>query len=134
MTTDDLIERAASVLKPHTTEDGRLLGDVGAALVGDSGQVYTGVCVDLPALNICAERSAMAAMVTAGEYRIRTVVAVWRDPETNGLHVLPPCGVCREAMRQLDEANLDTQVILGRNETKVLKDLLPHHEWPEPLE
>ncbi len=52
-------------------------------------------------------------MVTAGEYRIAKIVAVWRDNE-GALYALPPCGRCREFMRQVDPANLDADVILDR--------------------
>ena len=65
-----LIESAAALLKPHTTSAGRLFGDVGAVLVSGSGKVFEGVCVDTPSWGLCAERSAIAAMITAGEYRI----------------------------------------------------------------
>lgn len=71
-------------------------------------------------------------MVTAGEYQIAKIVAVWRD-EQGRLFVLPPCGRCREFMRQIDEANLDAEVILGDDRRQLLRDLLPEHDWPEPL-
>jgi cytidine deaminase len=47
---------------------------------------------------------------------------------------LPPCGRCRELIRQLDSENLDTDVILGDGRRKRLRGLLPEHEWPEPLD
>jgi cytidine deaminase len=129
-----LIERAAAVLKPYKTADGRLFGDVGAALVSESGRIFEGVCVDTASWGLCAERSAIAAMVTAGEYRIERVVAVWRDAASNRLHVLPPCGHCRQFMRELDDANLATTVILGTDRTRTLAELLPEHEWPAPID
>jgi cytidine deaminase len=48
-------------------------------------------------------------MVTGREYRIAKVVAVWRNDE-GVLHVLPPCGRCREFMRQIDPANLKATI------------------------
>ena len=66
-------------------------------------------------------------MVTAGEYQIAKIVAVWRD-EQGRLVVLPPCGRCRELMRQVDDANLDTEVILGDDRRQRLRDLLPEHD------
>lgn len=129
-----LIEQAASLLNPHRTPDGRLFADVGAVVVSAAGKVFEGVCIDVASWGICAERSAIAAMVTAGEYRIQQVVAVWRDPETAKLHVLPPCGHCREFMRQVDSGNLATEVILGLETVKTLAELLPEHEWPAPVE
>jgi hypothetical protein len=74
----------------------------------------------------------LAAMVTAGEYRIAKIVAVWRD-ERGVPYVLPPCGRCREFIRQIDPGNLDTEVLLGRDRSTGLRELLPFHEWPEPL-
>jgi cytidine deaminase len=129
----ELIERAAGLLRPHTTAAGRLAGDVGAVLVAASGKVFEGVCVDTPSWGLCAERSAIAAMITAGEYRIDQIVAVWRDPATNKLHVLPPCGHCREFMRQIDDRNLAATVILGLERASTLAELLPAHEWPSPI-
>ncbi|MGH2617516.1 MAG: cytidine deaminase family protein [Thermomicrobiales bacterium] len=132
MTNDELIQCAASVLKPHTS-DGRLMGDVGATILTDTGNVYSGVCIDTGSgTGFCAEHAAIAAMVTAGEYRIARIVAVWRDKGNGALTVLPPCGRCREFIRQIDEGNLETVVVLGKDTTLKLKDLLPYHAWPAP--
>jgi cytidine deaminase len=70
-------------------------------------------------------------MVTAGEYQIAKIVAVWRDAEGT-LYVLPPCGRCREFIRQVDPANIDTQVVTSRVATLSLRELLPSSEWPAP--
>jgi cytidine deaminase len=135
MTNEELIECAARVLKPHTTADGRLFADVGATLLTDKGNAYSGVCIDTGSgTGFCAEHSAIAAMVTSGEYIITKIVAVWRDKGNGKLYVLPPCGRCREFIRQIDEANLETEVVLAKDKTLKLKELLPYHEWPEPLE
>lgn len=133
MSNDELIAIASGVLNPHAVGD-RLFGDVAASLVTADGNVHSGVCIDTPCgTGFCAEHSAVAAMVTAGEYRIATIVAVWRD-ERSRLHVLPPCGRCREFLRQIDPANLDTTVVLGRQHAVSLRDLLPAHAWPAPLD
>ena len=127
-----LIELASGVLNPRRLGD-RLFGDVGCSLATVSGHYYSGVCIDTGSgTGFCAEHAAIAAMVTAGEYRIDEIVAVWRD-DVGRLHVLPPCGRCREFMRQVDPENLRTKVILGREETAELAELLPRHDWPEPL-
>ena len=47
--------------------------------------------------------------------------------------MLPPCGRCREFMRQVDPQNLGTRVVLSRDEAVELRELLPRHAWPEPL-
>jgi cytidine deaminase len=135
MTNEEFIRRAASVLNPHITADGRLFGDVAATLITENGNTYDGVCIDTGSgTGFCAEHAAIAAMVTAGEYRIAKIVAVWRDERDGKLAVLPPCGRCREFIRQIDEANLETNVVLGKSTTLKLKELLPYHAWPEPLE
>jgi cytidine deaminase len=72
-------------------------------------------------------------MITSGEYRIRKVVAVWQNDQTGELHVIPPCGVCREFMRQIDGGNLDAEIVLGLAASRPLRELIPEHAWPEPL-
>jgi cytidine deaminase len=127
----ELIDAAQAVLRPHRV-CGRLFGDVAAALVTDTGQRFVGVCLDTSSgTGFCAEHSAIAAMVTAGQYRIAAIVAVWRDEEGT-LYVLPPCGRCREFMRQVDPSNLDTAVLLEGGATSLLRELLPAHDWPQP--
>ena len=122
-----LIEKARSVLNPQKI-NGYLVGDVGAALVTDQGNFYVGVCMDISSgIGFCAEHSAIAAMVTAGEYRIAKIVAVW-EGET-GTHILAPCGRCREFMHQIHKDNLSTEVILDIDKCLTLTDLLPYHNW-----
>jgi cytidine deaminase len=121
MTDQELIDRARAVVKPRTAGK-HTTGDVGCALLAADGQVYLGVCVDVSCgIGFCAEHSAIAAMATAGEYRIRKIVAVQGDGS-----VMAPCGRCREFMRQLDPANMDTEVVLAQGHSKQLKELLPY--------
>ena len=128
-----LIDAAEQVVAPHLVASGHLCGDVGAALITEAGNRYRGVCLDTASgTGFCAEASAIAAMVTAGEYRVARIVAVARDDEGR-LLVLPPCGRCREFIRQVDPANLDTQVVLGWDRAVPLRLLLPETDWPEPL-
>lgn len=128
-----LIELASRVIRPHQTQQGSLIGDVGAAILSNGGSLFTGVCVDTPSWGLCAERAAAAAMVTSGEYIAAKIVAVWKKSETGEFFVLPPCGHCREFLRNLDNGNLNTKVILGYEKSSTLAELLPQHEWPKPL-
>ena len=133
MSHGELIDSAASRLNPHRVGD-RLLGDVASALVSDGGNRYEGVSIDTGSgTGFCAEHAAIAAMVTAGEYRIATIVAVWRDAD-GALYVLPPCGRCREFIRQVDPSNIHTTVVLARDRSATLSQLLPEHAWPPPLD
>jgi cytidine deaminase len=128
---EKLISRAKEVLRLHMSK-GRLFGDIGAAVVSKNGNVFTGVSLDVPGVGICAERNAISSMVTAGEYKIKEIVAVWRNEKDGKLYVLPPCGICRQFMKYVDESNLETSVILNKKEIIRLKELLPLRE-PEPL-
>lgn len=72
-------------------------GSVSAALLTEKGTIYAGVCIDTAcSLGMCAERSAIAAMITNGENVIDRLLAVGRDGKA-----IPPCGACREFMTQL---------------------------------
>ncbi len=128
-----LIEAAAAVVNPRQIGD-RLVGDVGCALVTDKGNVFVGVCLDLASgIGFCAEASAIAAMVTAGESRIMRIVAVWKDDQGK-VFVLSPCGRCREFMRQIHGDNLETDVILGREHVVKLRELLPQPNLFTPVD
>jgi cytidine deaminase len=125
---EELIDAAQAVLKPHVIER-RLFGDVASTLVTDRGTRYSGVCIDTSSgTGFCAEHSAIAAMVTARECRIAKIVAVWRH-EDGALHVLAPCGRCREFIQQIDPANIDTEVVLSRDRSARLRELLPFNDW-----
>ncbi len=88
------------------------------------------MCVGVNSNGYCAERVAIAKMITDGhEYGIKKIVAVWKDPE-GILYVIPPCGHCRQCMKDTDERNIEeTEVILDRDIVVKLKELLPYHDW-----
>ena len=100
-------------------------GTVSAALLTDRGNIYVGVCIDTAcSLGMCAERSAIANMITNGESHIVKLAAVMPDGRAG-----MPCGACRELMMQLDH-NAGEIEILRDYETKQtvrLKTLLP--DW-----
>ena len=101
MTLNELYEQAKSALNPRRLSEDAEPGGVGAALLTASGTVYTGVCIDTRcSMGFCAEHAAAAAMITAGENQVVTMVAVNWDGQ-----VLPPCGRCREFISQLHPDN-----------------------------
>jgi cytidine deaminase len=119
---ETLIQKAKSVIKPRKIKHGFSVGDVGCALITDRGNVYLGVCIDAASgMGFCAEHSAIAAMVTHGELAIRKIVAVVEDGKP-----VAPCGRCREFMHQIHEKNLEAEVIIGKNKSVRLKELLPY--------
>lgn len=101
-------------------------GGVAAAVLSESGKIYTGVCIDTcSTLGICAERNAIFNMITNGENRIKKVIAVMPDGKTGA-----PCGACRELMVQLmPEDYRDVEIMLDYEAGKVitLGELTP--EW-----
>ena len=123
----DLIAAAATVLNPHVLGD-RRSGTVACVLVTTAGNSHSGVCIDVPcSMGFCAEHAAIAAMVTAGEFRIAKIVAVARD-DKGALWVLSPCGRCREFMYQVHPDNLDAEVVLGPGTSATLRELLPYNQ------
>ncbi len=119
---ETLYQAALAVAKPRKLAEQLEAGWVGAAVLGAGGRIYTGVCIDTAcSLGFCAERSAVDAMLTAGESRIQRVCAVAADGR-----VLPPCGACRELMMQLGEGAGEAEVLLDREgRTAKLRALMP---------
>jgi len=97
---------------------------VGAAVLTESGKVYTGVNVESVGAGPCAEPVALGAAISAGERRFKTIVAVGGEEEPGG--VLNPCGNCRQMM--IDYAP-DMRVIICDDQGALVKvrarDLLP---------
>ena len=95
---------------------------VGAAIYAD-GEIFQGVNIENAAYGatLCAERSALAAAVTAGFTDI-TAIAVVGDSQSP----VVPCGCCRQS---LAEFNPDLRIIMGgaTDEVRVmtLEELLP---------
>jgi cytidine deaminase len=122
MNFDELYQKAKAVLNPRRLSEDADAGGVGAALESDSGKVYVGVCVDTgSSMGFCAEHAAAAAMITAGENRVVKMVAVGWDGR-----VMPPCGRCREFIRQLHPDNLDAEVMVKEGTILPLRQLLPY--------
>jgi cytidine deaminase len=70
-TTLELIAKAKTVLHPRERSLGNSAGDVACALLSVAGNLYLGVCIDIGSgIGFCAEHSAIAAMITAGESKI----------------------------------------------------------------
>jgi len=63
-------------------------------------------------MGFCAEHAAIAAMVTAGEFKIAKIVAVGHD-DTGRLYVFSPYWRCREFMHRVHPENMGAEVLLG---------------------
>lgn len=100
---------------------------VGAALLGASGNVYTGCNMENASFSatLCAERAAFAAAISAGEREFISIAIVGGKGRKADWQT-PPCGVCRQVIAEF--CKKDFKVILG-NETELnvhsLESLLP---------
>lgn len=98
---------------------------VGAAVRGASGRIYVGANVENASygLALCAERSAVAAAVAAGEKRLTAVAVV-----TSTAPPAAPCGMCRQVLAEFAGDELPIALVNdsgGRSDT-TLGALLPH--------
>lgn len=69
MTTEweKLYAAALAVAVPKVISEQMCSGGVGAAVLTDKGNVYTGVCIDTDcSLGMCAERNALSTMISYG--------------------------------------------------------------------
>lgn len=105
---------------------------VGAAIRSRSGRVFVGCNVENASYpeGVCAEASAISAMVSAGERIIDTIVTV-----CDGDMLSTPCGGCRQKIREF--ATADTVIHAagpqGVRTTYTMSDLLPDGFGPENL-
>lgn len=102
---------------------------VGAALLTKSGKVYLGCNIESASYSPtnCAERTAFFKAVSEGE-REFSKIAIVGGKGLDFKDFCPPCGVCRQVMKEF--CGEDFTVILGKNgeEMKVISlgELLPY--------
>lgn len=121
---------------------------VGAALLGADGTIYTGCNVENAAYPVClcAEHAAIASAVSQGCREFEALVVA-----TAGDQPGPPCGVCRQALREFSpdlaillvttsrrQAQLTLPALFGpptpEQSTHTLPELLPHSFGPSMLD
>jgi len=76
------------------------ISGVSAGVRTSRGNEFFGLCVDAKTstVGMCAEFTAIGSMLTSGENRIRTMVAVSYKGKGR-YRILPPCGKCRDLAR-----------------------------------
>ncbi len=105
---------------------------VGAAIRTEGGSIHAGCNVENAAYPIgnCAEASAIAAMVMAGETRIAEILVIG-----DGAGLCTPCGGCRQRLREFGEPGVKVHVA-DRNGVRAaftLGELLPASFGPDNL-
>ena len=105
---------------------------VGAAVRTESGAIHAGCNVENAAYpeGVCAEASALAAMVMAGGRRVTAVAVVGA-----GDQLCTPCGGCRQKIREFGGAG--TRVLVcgpeGLRKEFSLGEMLPESFGPDNL-
>ena len=134
MTDKELVLKAIDAMKNSYSPYSNF--KVGAALLSESGKVYTGCNIENVAFgpSICAERVAFFKAISEGEKNFSKIAVVGGKDGIISSST-PPCGVCRQVMREF--CNDDFEILIVReneNYDKVLlKDLLPNSFKPEIL-
>lgn len=111
---------------------------VGAALLCEDGTVYGGCNIENAAYTPtnCAERTAFYKAVSEGK-RSFLAIAIAGGPEgAEKLDYCPPCGVCRQVMREFCGADFEILLAISPTEwrTYTLQELLPESFGPDNLE
>ncbi len=101
---------------------------VGAALLCSDGSVYQGCNIENAAYSPtnCAERTAFFNAVYDG-HRSFEAIAVCGGKDGVITGAFPPCGVCRQVMREFCSDDFKVYLVNAEGwEALTLQDLLPH--------
>jgi cytidine deaminase len=127
---DDLLKLARSMMVRAHAPYSKF--HVGAAVRDEEGDIHGGCNVENAAYpqGVCAEASAIAALVAAGGKRVLECLVIGPGPE-----VIAPCGGCRQKLREF--ASDDLRIHLcgpdGLHRTVTLGELLPMSFGPSHL-
>ena len=119
----EMLERARAVHGGREVSPFIDAGGVAATVLTEDDNIYVGVSIDTScSLGMCAERNAVANMITNGEHKIKRLVCVMRRGSL-GL----PCGTCREYLMQLSEDSPCIEILTDENTESVvtLGELMP---------
>ena len=122
---EELYEKAKNVRNSRDISGMISAGGVGAAILTKNHNIYIGVCIDTASsLGMCAERNAIANMITNGENEIIKLVCI--DSRGN---VGSPCGACREYLMQLSKNSKNIEILknMDTKEIVTLEELIP--DW-----
>ena len=127
MTPEKLMELAKEAMERAYAPYSRC--KVGAALLCADGTVYQGCNIENAAYGPtnCAERTAIFKAVYDG-HREFTAIAVCGGAEGKPSGAFPPCGVCRQVLREFckDDFAVYLETADGTIQTITLAQLLPY--------
>lgn len=101
---------------------------VGAALLTDSGKIFTGANIESSSFSptVCAERVAFFSAVHAGERDFSAIAVVGGKSGESISSYCSPCGVCRQVMSEFCSSDFKIILYDGKEERIfTLSELLP---------
>lgn len=104
---------------------------VGAALLTDTGKIYTGCNVENASFGAtnCAERTAIFKAVSEGETRFKAIAIVSSSKEATY-----PCGICRQVIGEfMPKGHIILESASGELKIFEFEELLPGHFTQEDL-
>ena len=108
---------------------------VGAALLDKQGNIYTGCNIENSSYSPsnCAERTAFFKAVSEGNREFEAIAIAGGPEGAQELNYCPPCGVCRQVMREFCEDDFKIILVKSEEEYKVftLGELLPQSFWAD---
>ena len=95
-----LVEKAVKVMENAYSPYSNFC--VGAALLEEDGEIFTGVNVENGSYGatICAERSAFCSAISAGKRKFCAIAIVGAKRGEKIGELCPPCGICRQFMSE----------------------------------
>ncbi|MDQ7732580.1 cytidine deaminase [Halomonas sp. SpR1] len=123
---EKLLSARANAYAPYSAHP------VASVMVSPDGQQFAGTNVEVAHYKgLCAEASAISAMITAGQRQLATVYVM--GP---GDHLCTPCGDCRQRIREFATPETQIKVLSGSGKllkTYTMEALLPDAFGPEQL-
>lgn len=99
---------------------------VGAALMTESGEIYTGINIENASYGatICAERTAMVKAISEGHRKFKAIAIVAKKDGV--VYTSSPCGICRQFIFEFGD---DIEIVTGDNRDRLnikkISELLP---------
>ncbi len=110
---------------------------VGAALLTESGKIYTGCNIENAGFSStnCAERTAFFKAVSEGEKKFKKIAIAGGKKGASPTEYTYPCGVCRQVMKEFCNDSFEIISVITTEDftKKTLGELFPFGFGPDNL-
>ena len=95
---------------------------VGAALLAESGKIYTGCNYENVSFGagVCAERVALGNAISSGEKKFVAICVCGQTSQ------ITPCGICRQSLLEFGDIDVICCDENGKAQYLTLHELMPH--------